>query len=94
MPVQIAAFEIDEENAAKFAEHGLTEDQVLHVLDDAITVRRNRAGRRAQYLVIGRDHSGQCIAIPIEATDDPIVWRPVTAWHCKASEWARLPRPR
>jgi hypothetical protein len=51
---------------------------------------RNRKGRRAPYLVIGEDHGGACIAIPIEPTYDEAIWRPVTAWPCKAHERSRL----
>ena len=30
------------------------------------------------------------IAAPILPTDDPYVWRPVTAWYCKPAEAAAL----
>jgi hypothetical protein len=72
----------------------LTVEQVRQVLDNAFTVVPNRKNRRAMYLIIGRDLSGQCITIPIESTYDPILWRPVTAWHCKANEAAWLPPQR
>jgi hypothetical protein len=61
------------------------------VLDHSFRVQKNRKERRAAYLVIGRDNQNQCLAIPIEPTYDPKIWRPVTAWYCKPSEWARLP---
>ena len=84
-------FLIDDENEEKFWRHGLTAEQVTEVLDHPRRVRRNRRSRRASYLVIGRDQRGQCLAIPIEPTHDPTVWRPVTAWPCKPGEWALLP---
>ncbi len=86
----VDAFVIDDDNEEKFERLALTADQVLHVLDRAHRIKRNRSQRRASYLVVGRDFQGQCIAIPIEPTHDPRVWRPVTAWPCKPHEWSWL----
>jgi hypothetical protein len=91
---RICEFLIDEENEEKFWSHGLTVDRVLDILDRRYTVVPNRKGRRGVYLLIGRDRSGECLAVPVEATHDPVVWRPVTAWRCKDVERARLPRER
>ena len=93
-PITIAAFDFDDENVEKLAAHGVTSAQVEQVLEDNIVVRRNRKGRNAPFIVFGRDRSGQCLAIPVAPTDDPVIWRPVTAWYCKQSEAARLPRRR
>lgn len=90
----IRAFVMDEENAAKFAGHGLTERQVDQVLDGPFLHYRNRRGRRAARLVVGRDHGGQCIVVPIEPTGAHGVWRPVTAWRCDDTYEARLRRER
>ena len=83
---------IDEINEAKFAEHGLAATQVAQILDNSFLVLRNRSGRRAELLVLGRDYGGQCIAVPVGPTHESDVWRPVTAWPCKRSELARLRR--
>jgi hypothetical protein len=88
--IQVFDFEIDDDNRDKFASHGLTGEQVDEVLGNRFVVVRNRRGRRAPYLLIGRDNGGRCITIPIEPTTDPVVWRPVTAWPCKLSEEVRL----
>ena len=80
-------FVFDEQNEEKFAEHGITVAQIDFVLYDSDSVLiRNRRRRRAQYLAIGRDSSGVCIAIPLERTAERYVWRPVTAWPCKRHE--------
>ncbi len=88
--IAIDAFLIDEDNEEKFASHGLSSRQVLQVLDNEHLIVHNRKQRRAFYLVIGRDHGGACIAIPIEPTHDPLLWRPVTPWPCKQHERDRL----
>ncbi len=90
----IRAFAMDEENAEKFARHGLTELQVDQVLDSPFLHYRNRRGRRAARLVVGRDHGGQCIVIPVEPTGTLGVWRPVTAWRCDETYETRLKRER
>jgi uncharacterized DUF497 family protein len=89
---KILGFAFDEENEDKFAAHGLTVTSIQQVLDRPFAVAPNRKNRSAPYLVIGRNASGQCICIPVVETCDPEIWRPVTAWFCKKSEAARLPR--
>ena len=92
---------MDEENAEKFARQGtfLTSFplQVDQVLDSPFLHHRNRRGRRAARLVVGRDardHGGQCIVIPVEPTGTLGVWRPVTAWRCDETYETRLKRER
>jgi hypothetical protein len=89
--VSVDAFVIDDENSDKFWMHGLYPEEVAEVLLFPRVVRRNRKRRRASHLLIGRTERGECLAIPIEPTSNPRVWRPVTAWRCKPSEWAALP---
>jgi uncharacterized DUF497 family protein len=93
--VSVDDFLFDDDNAEKFARHGLAERQVRQVLKNSPRlIIPNRQGRRADYLIIGRDNGGQCITIPIEPTADPRIWQPVTAWPCKVSERVRLNRAR
>jgi hypothetical protein len=82
----VVGFVFDDENEEKIGRHGLVSDDLLAVLEGPHVVRRNRKHRPASYILVGRDHHGRCLAIPIEAAYDPLLWRPVTAWVCKASE--------
>lgn len=86
----ILDFYFDAENEDKLADHALTPRRVLQILDGKIVKAKNRKGGRGDYLVIGRDHGGTAISVPVEATHDPIVWRPITAWPSKAHEEAKL----
>jgi hypothetical protein len=88
--IEIAVFQITETAEAKFWSHGIDQDQIYAVLEYFWTTTRNRARRAAPYVLIGRDHQGRCLAIPIVPTEDPAVWRPITAWYCKPSEAAKL----
>lgn len=90
--LQIDGFLFDDENVDKFNAHGLSDNNVDQILDSAFLVIQNRRGRRGHYLIIGRDNGGRCIAVPVEPTRDRSIWRPITAWPCKASEESRLRR--
>jgi hypothetical protein len=92
--VAVDEFAWDDENEEHIADHGLTPRQVDQVLDDDYVVDWNRQGRRAEYLLIGRDYGGRCITVAIEGTTDLGRWRPVTAWPSKPSEEARLRQQR
>ena len=94
MPVVVDAFLWDDDNEDKAAYHGLRRRQVDQVLRDDYVVVANRVARRAPYLLIGLDYGGQCIAVPIEPTHEPRLWRRVTAWRCKRAEQARLAQDR
>jgi hypothetical protein len=69
---------------------GIVPGQLYAVLDGFRTVLRKRKDRAAPYILLGTDEQGRCLAIPIVPTDDPYVWRPVTAWYCKPGEEVRL----
>lgn len=90
----VGEFAFDDENEEEMAAHGISPLHAVEVLDAAYQIKKNRRGRRAPYMLIGRDRQGQCIAIPIEPTSERRLWRPVTAWFCKPHEWGWLPRGR
>src|SRR3954468_12165576 len=93
-PPRITAFAWDDDNAVKVTAHGISIEQADSVLDGPYALLPNRSGRRAPFVVIGLDDQNRCLTIPVLPTGDPLVWRPVTAWYCKASEWAKLPKGR
>jgi len=86
----ITDFLFDDDNEEKIARHGISPRQVLQILDDEHVIAANRGKRRGAYLVIGRDHGGAWISVPVEPTHVPTLWRPITAWPSKKHERARL----
>jgi hypothetical protein len=88
--IEIAQLTIADHIIDKLWAHGIVSDQVHAVLLGYTVITRNRAGRAAPYLLIGRDEQGRCLTTPIVPTDDPLVWRVITAWYCKPSEAAKL----
>ncbi len=88
---RVSEFLFDDDNEEKMWVHAVTIEAAMQVLDHPFAVVANRKYRRAKYLVIGIDHQGRCLAIPIEETTDAELWRPITAWFCKKSEWVLCP---
>jgi hypothetical protein len=83
---RIDTFLFDDENEDKITAHGLSVRQTIQVLENISVTLPNRRRRRGQYLIIGRDNGGACIAIPVERTNRVGVWRPITAWPCEKGE--------
>ena len=87
---RIEEFPIDDDNEEKIANHLVDGDQ-----DSPDTRQRpchtfEQDGAAGLYLVLGRDHGGACIAVPIEPTHQYSVWRPITAWPCKRTDRSQL----
>lgn len=88
--ITVADFQFSDRADSKMWAHGIDFGQLYEILNHRYVVKRNRKDRVAEYFLIGRDNGGRCIAVPILRTDDPYVWRPVTAWYCKPAEAAAL----
>lgn len=88
--ITVAKLAFNERSDATMWDHGVEFDRLPALLENQHVITRNRKGRAADLLLIGRDNSGRCIVAPIVPTADPLVWRPVTAWPCKPSEEAML----
>lgn len=88
--VTVTDFDLNERAEDKMWEHGIDSDQLYEILNHHRVALRNRKNRAADYLLVGRDNSGRCITVPILPTNDPHLWRPITAWYCKLAEAAAL----
>ena len=89
--IQIAVLLSSRRAEDKMWRHGVYADQLREaVWAGRYIVTPNRRDRTASHLLIGRDGQGQCLAAPIVSTDDPVVWRVITAWPCKPGEAAML----
>jgi hypothetical protein len=72
--------------------HRIIPEQLYAILSGPYLDTGNRPERTATHRLIGRDMQGQCICAPIAETNDPHVWRVITAWYCKKGEAALLRR--
>ena len=84
--MEIARFEWKDHNIAKLAAHGISQQEVNEVRDrDDWVLYRNRR-YLDQVRIIGPTVNERLLTIALEPTDDPAIWRPVTAWETTASE--------
>jgi hypothetical protein len=75
-------------------EHGIRPRQVLQVLDNGPCLGRNKKHETASHVMVGRDNGGMCITVPIQATHQAGLWRPVTAYPCSKPDEIREARAR
>jgi hypothetical protein len=83
--LSIEGFEFDDNNIREIERH-LDHVRVSQVLENEFITVRNRKGRSATRLLVGRDNGGAYITVPISPTSDPRIWRPITAWLSKPHE--------
>lgn len=90
----VEGFEFDENNLAEIERH-LDHIRVSQVLENEFITVRNRKGRSATRLLVGRDNGGACITVAIVPTREPGIWRPITAWLSKPHEqgWLESAKP-
>jgi hypothetical protein len=87
---RIEEFDLPEWSIEKLWRHRIDPKQLYAVIAGRHIVTRNRRGRAASHVLIGLGDQGRRLAIPVVPTDDPLIWRPITAWYCKPSEGAKL----
>lgn len=75
----IIDFDFTDRAIDKIWRHGIDPKQLFAVLANRYVITRNRPHRAAPYVLLVAAEQGRCLAIPIVPTDDPTVWRPVTA---------------
>ncbi len=76
---EVHNLEWDKQNEEHIAEHGLSVREVNQVVANPNVIVRNRRMRRAQYLMIGRTHSGRVVTVALAKTRTVGSWKPVTA---------------
>lgn len=74
----IVEFEWDDANMEHLAERGLDPDDIDAMLDDQITVIRNKKAGSGDYKFSGRGRGGQPITIVVARTAVPGRRRPIT----------------
>jgi hypothetical protein len=79
----------DERNTAKLRGHRVSIREALEVLWNSPRAFGNQSPGGAPYVVIGPTDSGRMITLPIDATDEPEIWRPRTGYTSSARETER-----
>jgi hypothetical protein len=88
--VEVRALSWNDETEAHIAEHDVTPREVNQMVENPHIIVRNRKGRRAPVLLIGRTHGGRVLSVPLAKTRDPGVWRPITAFSATEAQTALL----
>jgi uncharacterized DUF497 family protein len=84
--IRIAELEFDDYNEEKLAEHGIHPAEVMQLLDNPFTVRRNKKAQTGDRQLIGRTHGGRALTVILAATLVPGRWRPITGWESTPAE--------
>jgi uncharacterized DUF497 family protein len=89
---RVELFEWDDRNVEHLARHAVSVADIEQLTGNSnIIVRNFRTGVDRFYL-IGHTNGRRCLTVSIEATDDPGVWRPITAHDSSAREIRALRR--
>lgn len=85
-------WDAEDGNLDELAAHGLDENIVEDVWQEAPIARRNKGNRAASHQIIGPDRGGKLWTICIvEKHGWPGTWRAVTGWEASSTEetWYR-----
>ena len=88
----VADLQIDEDNEAEMAAHGVTPEEVWQVWTNAPRYFRNKRGRSATHLMIGPTFGGRMLTVPLAPTAQDDVWRPATAYDATTGDRKRYNR--
>jgi uncharacterized DUF497 family protein len=84
--IRIAELEFDDYNIEELAAHGITATEIMQLLENTFTVRRNRKAKAGDRQMIGYTHGGRVLTVVLASTPVPGRWRPVTGWLATDSE--------
>jgi hypothetical protein len=84
--VRIAELEFDDYNEEKLAEHRIHPAEVMQLLDNPFTVRRNKKAGSGDRQLIGQTNGGRALTVILAATHVPDRWRPITGWDSTPAE--------
>jgi hypothetical protein len=84
--IRISELEFDDTNIQKLAVHGVAPQEVMQLLENRFTVRRNKRSRTGERQLIGETNGGRVITVILATTAVPDRWRPITGWDSTAAE--------
>ena len=83
---RITELEFDEDNEGKLATHHIAAAEVLQILENQFTVRRNKKNRTGARQLIGVTNGGRALTIILAPTRMAERWRPITGWDSTPAE--------
>ena len=88
--MRLYELEFDDYNEEELARHGVTPQEVMQILSNRYTVRRNRKDRSGQRQLIGETNGGRLLTVILAETAVEGRWRPVTGWDSTEAERSAL----
>ncbi len=84
--IRVAELEFDEYNERELSAHSVSAHEVMQLMENTFTVRRNKRSGAGERQLIGRTNGGRVLTLILAPTAVPDRWRPVTGWDSTASE--------
>lgn len=78
--IRIAELEFDDYNEEELRRHGISPIEVMQMLENAFTIRRNKKSGSGDRQLIGVTNGGRRVTVILASTPVPDRWRPVTGW--------------
>jgi len=83
---RIAELEFDDYNEVELDAHHVSLIEVMQLLENPFTVRRNKKSATGERQLIGRTNGGRTLTVILASTPVEGRWRPVTAWESTKAE--------
>jgi uncharacterized DUF497 family protein len=84
--IRIVELEFDDYNMEKLKFHKVEPTEVIQILENEFTVRRNKKAASGDLQLIGRTNGGRILTVIITPTSVEGRWRPITAWTSTTAE--------
>lgn len=85
-PSEADWIEFDDGNESHCAGHGVTPSELTQVFENDPLWARNKKGRTAAWLMVGRTLGGRAIVAAVEYDEIRSAVRPITARECESHE--------
>lgn len=90
--IRVEGLAFDDRNRAKLLAHRVTIREAYEMLWTSPKAFKNPSQGGAPYVLIGPTESGRMITLPIDATEEPEIWRPRTGYPSSPRETRRYER--
>jgi uncharacterized DUF497 family protein len=84
--MRLVELEFDDYNEEELARHAISPREVVQILDNRYTVRRNKKDATGSKQLIGETDGGRVLTLILVETAVEGRWRPITGWDSTEPE--------
>jgi hypothetical protein len=84
--MRVVELEFDDYNEEELGRHRITPREVMQILSNRYTFRRNRKERSGTLQLIGETDGGRTLTVILVETPVDGRWRPITGWDSSPGE--------